>query len=186
MQEKQPDSDRSAEPDPSETQPVATQPSLRTHWRSLALALAVSFAVAGWGSSLTVLDDWYFQLKQPAWKPPDAAFGLIWSVIFTLCAVSAWLGWHAITSPQKRRQWLVLWALNAFFNVFWSLIYFTWRRPDWSMAEVPFLWLSILALVLFVFPHRRRAAVLLLPYLAWVSAAAVLNYDTIALNGPFV
>ena len=160
-------------------------PSLKTHWRSLLLAFAVSFAVAGLGSSLTVLDGWYFALRQPAWKPPDAAFGLIWSVIFSLSAVSAWLGWHALATGAKRRQWLILWALNAFFNVFWSLIYFKWHRPDWSIFELVFIWLSVLALMLFMYPHRRRASWLLLPYLVWVTIAGALNYSTIVLNGPF-
>lgn len=169
--------------------PVLSQepalPSLKRHWRGLLLAFVVSFAVAGIGSSLTVLDAWYFQLKQPPWKPPDAAFGLIWTVIFSLCAVSAWLGWHASASAKERRQWLGLWALNAFCNVFWSLIYFKWHRPDWSLVELLFLWQSIFLLIVIIYPRRRLAAWLLLPYLVWVTTAGVLNYSTISLNGPF-
>ena len=163
----------------------AVVPSLSSHGRSLFLAFALSFAVAGIGASLTVLDAWYFQLKQPAWKPPDAAFGVIWSSIFSLCALSAWWGWHALDTLQQRRKWLILWALNALLNVGWSQIYFKWHRPDWALVELPFLWLSILALVVFIYPHRRRSAWLLAPYLIWVGAAGVLNYDTVVLNGPF-
>lgn len=167
-------------------QPIAPcLPSLRRHWRGLLLAFAVSFAVAGIGSSLTVLDAWYFQLKQPPWKPPDAAFGLIWSVIFSLCAISAWMGWHASRSDQERWQWLGLWALNAFCNVFWSVIYFKWHRPDWSLVELLFLWQSIFILIVFIYPRRRVAAWLLLPYLLWVTTAGMLNHATISLNGPF-
>jgi len=75
--------------------------------------------------------------------------------------------------------------LNAFFNIFWSLIYFQWHRPDWSMIELLFIWQSIVALMVFVYPYRRLSAWLLLPYLAWVTTAGVLNYSTIVLNGPF-
>lgn len=160
-------------------------PRVKTHWRSLAVAFALSFAVAGIGSFFTVLDAWYFQLKQPPWKPPDAAFGLIWSVIFSLCAISAWMGWHASRSSKERWQGLGLWALNGFCNVFWSVIYFTWHRPDWSMIELLFLWQSIFVLIVFIYPRRRAAAWLLLPYWAWVTTAGFLNHATIALNGPF-
>jgi tryptophan-rich sensory protein len=172
-----------------ETDPIpdqtAVKPAVKTHWRSLLLAFALSFAVAGIGGSLTVLDAWYFGLNQPAWKPPDPAFGVIWSVIFSLCAVSGWLGWHACADRSQRRTWLVLWFLNAFFNIFWSQIYFQWHRPDWSLMELPFIWLTIGALMVFIYPRRRLAAGLLLPYVVWVSAAGVLNHDTVVLNGPF-
>jgi tryptophan-rich sensory protein len=167
------------------TDQAAVRPTVKVHWRSLLLAFGFSFAVAGIGGSLTVLDAWYFALNQPGWKPPDPAFGAIWSVIFSLCAVCAWLGWHACESLGQRRTWLVLWALNAFFNIFWSLIYFKWHRPDWSLMELPFIWLTILALMGFIYPRRRLAAGLLLPYLLWVSTAGLLNHATVELNGPF-
>ena len=162
-----------------------SSPNIKTHWRSLLVAFVVSFAVAGIGSWLTVLDAWYFQLKQPPWKPPDAAFGAIWSTIFSLCAISAWMGWHACLSGQERFQWLALWALNAFCNVFWSVIYFKWHRPDWSLIELLFLWQSIFLLIIFIYPRRRAAALLLLPYGLWVTTAGFLNHSTISLNGPF-
>ena len=165
--------------------PSRDLPSLKTHWRSLLVAFAISFAVAGIGGSLTVLDDWYFALKQPAWKPPDPAFGLIWSVIFTLVAICGWLGWHACPGRRQRITWLGLLALNAFFNVFWSQLYFKWHRPDWSMIELLFIWQSIVFLMVFIYPYRRLSAWLLLPYLVWVTTAGVMNHTTIVLNGPF-
>ncbi len=168
----------------SETQ-ITVSPTLKTHWRSLLFSFVLSFGVAGIGGSLTVLDAWYFALKQPAWKPPDAAFGLIWSVIFTLVAICAWLGWHACPGRRQRIKWMCLLALNAFFNIFWSQLYFQWHRPDWSMIELLFIWQSIVFLMVFIYPYRRLSAWLLLPYLIWVTIAGVLNYTTIVLNGPF-
>ena len=95
------------------------------------------------------------------------------------------MGWHASRSEQERWQWLGLWALNAFCNVFWSVIYFKWHRPDWSLVELLFLWQSIFILIVFIYPRRRVAAWLLLPYLLWVTTAGMLNHATISLNGPF-
>ena len=154
-------------------------------WRALALALLISFAIAGTGGALTELGPWYYALKQPDWKPPDYAFGVIWSTIFTLCAISAAAAWsHAQTPARKQRLW-VLFLLNGALNVLWSLLYFKLHRPDWSMAEWAFLWLSVLSLVLGLRSYSRIASWLILPYLLWVSAAGLLNWQTIALNGPF-
>ncbi len=80
---------------------------------------------------------------------------------------------------------LVLFALNGFVNVFWSLLFFRLRRPDWALAEVGFLWLSILVLIVYLGRIHRTSGWLLAPYLAWVSFAATLNVAVVRLNGPF-
>ena len=152
------------------------------HWPSLIVAIAISFGVAGLGGALTDLGPWYQQLEKPAWKPPDAAFGVIWSAIFTLCAFSAWWAWHASTQARQRRTLLALFATNAALNVLWSTVYFQWHRLDWALVELVFLWLSIVALMWHVRGHARASAWMLLPYLVWVSAAGVLNWDTWRLN----
>ena len=127
-------------------------------WPSLYLAIAISFAVAGLGGSLTDLGPWYEQLKKPDWKPPDAAFGVIWSTIFTLCAFSAWWAWHASSGPRQRGTLLALFAANAALNVFWSLIYFQWHQLGWALVELVFLWLSIAALMWHLRGHARASA----------------------------
>jgi translocator protein len=172
-------------PLPSDGTDSRSWPVWRAHWRSLLVAFALSFAVAGLGGALTDISEWYFQLKQPDWKPPDAAFGLIWTVIFSLCAVSGWIGWLRLPSPGLRSFALLLWGVNGGLNVLWSLLYFGWRRPDWAMLELPLLWLSILLLIAYHRRHSPWSAVLLLPYLVWVSIAGLLNWSTIVLNGPF-
>jgi tryptophan-rich sensory protein len=152
----------------------------------LALAFMLSYATAGVGGALTELGPWYFALKHPAWKPPDAAFGVIWTTIFTLCAVSGWLAWQAANSPAGRRRVAYLFGVNAVLNIFWSALYFKWQRPDWALFEVVFLWLSILALIVGLWRFSRWASGLLIPYGVWVSVAAVLNWETVQLNGPFL
>jgi tryptophan-rich sensory protein len=69
--------------------------------------------------------------------------------------------------------------------VFWSLLYFRLHRPDWSLFEVPLLWLSVLALIVVLARFAKGAAWLLVPYLVWVAIAALLNWQTVTLNGPF-
>jgi tryptophan-rich sensory protein len=154
-------------------------------WRAILVAALAAMAVAATGTTLTDLGPWYQHLREPAWKPPDAAFGVIWTTIFALAAVSGVLAWRGDRTTSGR-QWTVgLFAVNGFLNVLWSLIFFKLHRPDYSIIEVVALWASILVLIVVLFRKSVWASVLLLPYLAWVSAAALLNYDVVVLNGPF-
>jgi tryptophan-rich sensory protein len=157
----------------------------RSFWLAFAVAFAISLAVAGAGGTLTELGPWYFALKQPAWKPPDFAFGIIWSTIFTFCAFSAASAWTRATTHEHRRRIWVLFLLNGALNMFWSLLYFHLQRPDWAIWEWALLWLSVLSLVLGLRTFGRLASWLNVPYLLWVSAAGLLNWQTIVLNGPF-
>ncbi len=151
--------------------------------RPFLIALALSYVAAGIGGVLTELGPWYFSLKQPSWKPPDAAFGVIWSTIFTLTAVSAALAWRDV--PHERRRVWVLFGLNAVLNICWSALYFKMQRPDWALLEWFLLWLSVLALVVGFWKNSRWTSYLNLPYLLWVSIAGLLNLATLQLNGPF-
>lgn len=153
--------------------------------KPILVAAFAALCVALLGALMTDIGPWYRGLVQPAWKPPDAAFGPIWTVIFALAAAAGVIGWRRAPSRVEREQMLVLFALNAFLNVLWSLLYFRLRRPDWALWEVPLLWLSVLALVLFLARFAKPAAWALVPYLVWVAIAAALNWQTVRLNGPF-
>jgi tryptophan-rich sensory protein len=78
-----------------------------------------------------------------------------------------------------------LFALNGFLNIAWSLLFFQLRRPDWAQVEVIALWVSVLVLILFVWRRSMTAALLLVPYLGWVTLAGYLNLTIVRLNGPF-
>ena len=77
---------------------------------------------------------------------------------------------------------MVLFAVNGVLNAGWSILFFALRRPDWALVEVFLLWLSIVALILGIRRHSRTAALLLIPYLAWVSFAGILNWTIVSLN----
>jgi len=154
-------------------------------WKPVAVAACVALAVALVGGSMTDLGNWYQTLKQPLWKPPDWLFGPAWTLIFAATALSASLMWWNTQAKMERRLAIGLFLLNAFLNLLWSWLFFTLERPDWAFFEVIFLWLNIAILMVLVSRHDRRAGWLLLPYLAWVSFAAMLNRAVIDLNGPF-
>jgi len=156
-----------------------------TRLRPILIAAASAIFVAVLGGLMTDIGPWYAQLKQPAWKPPDWAFGPIWTTIFALAAAAGVIGWRRVPTRAGRELMLALFAANGFLNVFWSLLYFRLHRPDWSLLEVPVLWLSVLALIVVLWRHAKGAALLLMPYLVWVAIAAMLNWQTVKLNGPF-
>jgi len=149
------------------------------------IAAVAALFVAVLGGLMTDIGPWYASLKQPSWKPPDWAFGPVWTTIFALAAAAGVIGWRHVEGRAAREFMVMLFALNGFLNVFWSLLYFRLHRPDWSLYEVPLLWLSVLALIVLLAPRTRLAAWLLAPYLIWVAIAAVLNWESVRLNGPF-
>ncbi|MEY3664363.1 MAG: hypothetical protein RLZZ153_545 [Pseudomonadota bacterium] len=154
--------------------------------RDVLIASAATLAVAFTGGALTRLDAWYFALKQPSFKPPDWVFGPAWTLLFILITIAAVWAWRAVDeTPARRRRLVWLLGANAVCNIVWSGLYFFLRRPDWALIEVVFLWLSIVLLMMHLWPYCRRAAWLLVPYLAWVSFAAVLNLAAVRLNAPF-
>jgi tryptophan-rich sensory protein len=148
------------------------------------VAVLLTLAVAGLGGWATQLGPWYAALEQPPWKPPDAAFGPAWTLIFTLTAWAAVRVWRRCEGAVRRRFAAAL-ALNAALNVSWSVLFFTLHRPDWALAEVVLLWASVALLVVLAWPVDRRAALLLVPYLVWVAFAGALNAAVVQLNAPF-
>ena len=153
--------------------------------RAVLVAAGAALAVAAVGGTLTRIGPWYRALAKPAWTPPDAAFGAIWTAVFSLTAISGVLAWRGARRVSTR-EWLIgLFALNGFLNVVWSLLFFALQRPDWALGEVAALWLSIAGLIAFVWPLSRTASLLLAPYLLWVSIASLLNYQVVHLNAPF-
>lgn len=151
----------------------------------LGIAAAAAVVVAIAGALLTETGPWYQELKKPGWKPPDWAFGPVWTTIFVLTVIATALAWQAADGAGARS--MIFWALatNAVFNIAWSGIFFKLRRPDWALREVALLWLSVLGVVVVLGASSRLAGLLVLPYLAWVSTAAFLNLRIVQLNAPF-
>ncbi|MBC2661800.1 tryptophan-rich sensory protein [Novosphingobium flavum] len=137
------------------------------------------------GGILTEIGPWYRNLRKPAWQPPDWLFGPAWTVILGLAAWAAVLAWNGATDEAGRMTVAALFATNFVFHFLWSPLFFTRRRPDWALVEVPFLWVSVLALTIGLRPYSVLATWLIVPYLAWVSFAACLNVTIVRLNAPF-
>jgi translocator protein len=154
-------------------------------WKPILIAALAASAVALLGATVTELGPWYQALRKPPWQPPDWLFGPVWTVIFALAALSGVIAWRKAPNRTAREWILALFALNGFLNILWSLLFFRLKLPDWALMEVVALWLSILLPIVVLARFSRSASVLLVPYLAWVTFAGVLNLSIVRLNGPF-
>ena len=149
------------------------------------VATAAAICVAALGATVTDLGPWYQALAKPDWNPPDVLFPIGWTVIYALITIAGITAWRAAPTSAAAEWVIGLFALNGFLNISWSLIFFRLQRPDWALFELGLLWLSILAMIIFCGRFSRSAALLLVPYLAWVSFAGALNWAVVNLNAPF-
>ena len=151
------------------------------------IIFAVLWAIilAGGGGLLTTIGAWYYELEKPTWQPPDWSFGPAWTVILGLAAYAFWLSWDAAAALGETTLLIVLYVINGIFHFAWSPLFFSAKRPDWALVEVPFLWVSVLALAICLRDYSATASWLIVPYLAWVSFAACLNWKIVQLNKPF-
>lgn len=155
------------------TNPGKTLPSL-CGWVLLCFAAATPGAL--WPPG-----EWFAALQKPAWNPPGWIFGPVWSALYTLMAVAAWLVWRRGGFAAQGRPlgaFLAQLALNAL----WTPLFFGRHWPGAAFAEILLLWLAIAWTIAQFWRVQRAAAWLLAPYLAWVSFAAVLNGTLWRLN----
>jgi tryptophan-rich sensory protein len=153
--------------------------------KAIAAAAGAAVVVGAIGGALTDISPWYLSLAMPSWKPPDWAFGPIWTAILALAAAAGYTAWRTEHTLAGQRRIFALFALNGSFNVIWSLLFFKLQRPDMALWEVGGLWLSILLLILAFRRSAPLASLMLAPYLIWVSIASALNYQVVEMNGPF-
>jgi tryptophan-rich sensory protein len=153
---------------------------------TIIVAAVITLAVLGVGGLATTIGPWYQeQLRKPAWTPPIWAFGPAWSLILALAGCAGVLAWIHAPSVAGHIRIAGLFAATIVFQVAWSPLFFNLKRPDWALIEVAFLWLSVLALILGLAPYSTLAALLLAPYLAWVTFAALLNLKIVQINPSF-
>lgn len=163
--------------------PLSSTPSKRFKAR-LALGLAgwlfLCFSVASLGAFF-MPGEWYAALKKPSWNPPGWIFGPMWSALYVMMAVAAWLVWKRGGFAAQRRP-LSMFLVQLALNAAWTPLFFGLHRPGLAFAEIVMLWLAIAATLAAFRPVSRTAAWLLAPYLAWVSLATVLNFTLWRLN----
>lgn len=136
--------------------------------------LAIAFAAGALGAIASVgAPAFYALLRKPAWAPPAGVFGPVWSLLYALMGIAAWLVWR---SAARKRTALVLFGVQLVANALWSWLFFAWHRGGLAATEVLVLLALILATAAAFWRCSRLAAMLLVPYALWVSFAAALTW----------
>ncbi len=156
---------------------------MKIKWGKLGGALGVTFLAAGIGSLATGtnVQTWYPSLVKPSFSPPNWIFGPVWTVLYVLMAISFYLIWIRKADKEQGDR-VKLYVGQLALNSLWSITFFGLRSPVTALITIGFLWMTIVVLMWMFGRVSRTAMFLLLPYLLWVSFAAVLNLMIVVLN----
>jgi Tryptophan-rich sensory protein (mitochondrial benzodiazepine receptor homolog) len=153
-------------------------------WGKLLLSIFIAELMGIIGSIFTVnaIPTWYATLNKPSFSPPNWIFGPVWTTLFLLMGVAAFLVWNKGINTEGVRKAMWVYRLQLFLNVWWSIIFFRLHSPVGALVEIVLLWLVIAANIFVFSKISKPAAYLLVPYILWVSFAAFLNYSIWSLN----
>ncbi|HEX6373963.1 MAG TPA: TspO/MBR family protein [Longimicrobium sp.] len=151
-------------------------------WLGLAGWLLASFAAAAVGGVASAgAGDFYQQLVKPGWAPPGWLFGPVWSVLYLLMGIAAWLVWRE-RGFRGARGALTLFVVQLAANALWTWLFFAWRRGALAFGEILLLWVLIAATIAAFWRVRPLAGALLIPYLLWVTFASALTFAVWRMN----
>ena len=144
--------------------------------------LVLSFITAAVGSAASIqAASFYAELVRPEWSPPGSVFGPVWTLLYTLMGISAWLVWR-VNGFSRAVIALTLFLIQLALNALWSWLFFYWQLGGVAFAEIILLWFFIAFTLAAFWRIHKLAAALLVPYLLWVSFAALLNFSLWQLN----
>lgn len=151
---------------------------------ALVLAIMICQLAGGIGGFFTAssVSTWYPQLNKPAFTPPGWVFGPVWTILYAMMGVAAWLVWRSGAGEPAVRSALWPFGVQLALNVLWSIVFFGLRNPGWAFAELVILWAAMLATTIQFFGISKAAGGLMIPYQLWVTFAGILNYYLWRLN----
>lgn len=164
---------------------AATQPKPgRWNWLSLALFIALCLVVGGISGyfNASAIPGWYANLQKPGWTPPNQVFAPVWTFLYICIGIAGWLVWSS-PSGSERGSAFRLWSLQLLLNFIWTPLFFGLKLPGWAALDIVALWVVIVAFILVARRISAWAAILFVPYWAWVSYASSLNIAICHLNG---
>jgi tryptophan-rich sensory protein len=145
--------------------------------RSLAVVVLAVVAVAAFGAAFKP-GDWYVALAKPAWTPPNWLFAPVWTILYGMVAIAGWLAWRRPGASLLFTVWVVALLLNAA----WSWLFFGRHSIAAALIDIAALWCAIVAFMVIAWRPVWPASLLFVPYLLWVSFAAILNLRLWQLN----
>jgi translocator protein len=150
----------------------------------LIISIAIPVVVGGLSGLFTIngVEGWYQTIAKPAWNPPNWIFGPVWTTLYIMMGVALYLVWKSDASEILKKTAISFFVVQLVLNFFWSIIFFHQQQIGWALVEIIAMWIAIL-FTIFAFGNVSKvAAWLLVPYIAWVSFASILNYTIWKLN----
>lgn len=148
-------------------------------WK-LVLSILFPFLASAIGGVFTSnsISTWYVHLVKPSFNPPNWIFGPVWTMLYLLMGISFYLVWV----KKYYKPAFFIFGVQLALNALWSIIFFGIKSPLYAVIEIVFLWASILIMIVYFYRINKTSAYLLIPYILWVSFAAVLNFAIFMLN----
>lgn len=147
-----------------------------------AIGISELAGIVGLVFTVSAIPNWYAGLVKPSLNPPAWIFGPVWTVLYALMGIAAYLVWKNGWQRKDVRTALGVFGAQLLLNAIWSIIFFGFKGPGWALVDIVLLWLAIIWTISIFYKISRPAAYLLLPYLFWVSFASYLNYAIWVLN----
>lgn len=157
------------------------RPAQRFAGALVSVLIALAAGLIGNFLGMDAISTWYAGLEKPAWNPPNWIFGPVWTLLYILMGVAAYVVWEQ-KKDSARRGALVVYGVQLLLNAAWSIIFFTFKQPAIAFGEIVLMWLAILVTIVMFWRIKPLAGILLLPYIAWVTFATVLNFAIWQLN----
>lgn len=150
----------------------------------LILSIIICQAAGILGSFFTApaIGEWYADLKKPSFNPPNWIFAPVWTILYALMGVTLFLVWRKGLTTKGAQTAIFLFAVQLVLNILWSFLFFGLKSPLYGFLEIIVLWVAILLTIISFLKISQPAGVLLIPYLAWVTFAALLNFSLLRLN----
>ncbi|MFC1669961.1 TspO/MBR family protein [Spirochaetota bacterium] len=150
------------------------------------ISILICLAAGMIGSVFTAqsVKGWYLTINKPVFNPPGWLFGPVWTILYILMGIALYLIWKSPKDTKNRTTALTFFLINLVLNTMWSLLFFGLQNPFLAFIEIIIIWITLALSIFYFYRISKTAAYLLIPYIAWSSFAAVLNFYLWRLNLP--
>lgn len=156
----------------------------RINYFKLMISILICQSAGFIGSFFTVssVSTWYLTISKPFFNPPSWLFGPVWISLYLLMGISLYLIWNKEINNKQSKIAVKVFGLQLVLNSLWSIIFFGLRNPLFAFIEIILLWITIIFTIKYFYKISKKASYLLIPYILWVSFAAILNFSIYYLN----
>ena len=160
-----------------------TNKNISSTWKLIiAILICESTGIISGLIANTNRNPWFDTLNKPSWNPPSFLFAPVWTTLYLLMGISLWLIWKSNTPAPQKINLIILFSSQLFLNFWWSIIFFKFHSPALALLNIILMLILILLTIINFSKFSKAAAWLLVPYIAWVSFATILNYTIWVLN----